>query len=383
MRSKNPLIWIFILWGAEHIMIIPISRPSMGKEEIDAVTEVLKSGNLVQGEKVRQFEADFRKYIGTGHGVAVSSGTAALQIGLQALGLQKDDEVITTPFTFAATANAIIHCGAKPVFADIDPGTFNIDPVKIKERLTERTKAIVCVHLYGQPCEMDSIMRICKYSGAMLTEDAAQAVGAEYRGKKVGSFGHFSAFSFYATKNITTGEGGMILTDSEELAGKASIIRNQGQSRPYRHDIVSYNFRMTDMQAAIGIEQLKKVELLNQRRMENAQFLTESLSGLPGLEVPFVQKGVKHVFHQYTVRVPKGRDRLLEHLNKQGIGAKVYYPEPVYLQPPYEKMGFEKGLCPVSEETAKSVLSLPVHPLVSEADLDRIVKVVKECLHSL
>jgi len=363
-------------------MVIPISKPSIGKEEIDAVVSVLRSGNLVQGEKVREFEIDFSRYVGAKFGVAVSSGTAALQIGLQALGLKKGDEVITTPFSFASTANAVLHCEAKPVFADIDPRTFNIDPVKIKECLTERTKAVICVHLYGQPCEMDQIVKTCRYAGAELIEDAAQAVGAEYKGKKVGGFSRLSAFSFYATKNITTGEGGMILTGSEELAEKASIMRNQGQSRPYRHEIISYNFRMTDMQASIGIEQLKKVEALNSKRIENAGFLTDSLSGLEGIQIPFVQKGVKHVFHQYTIKVEKNRDRLLEYLNHHGIGAKVYYPEPIYRQPPYERMGFRKGCCPLAEEASEKVLSLPVHPLLTEKDLDKIVKIVRDGLSS-
>jgi perosamine synthetase len=359
-------------------MTIEIAKPAIGKGEIQAVTEVLKSGNLVQGEKVKAFEGYFSSYIGAKHAVAVSSGTAALQIGLQALGLKKGDEVITTPFTFAATSNAVIHCGAKPVFADIDPRTFNIDPERIKHCLTERTKAIVCVHLYGQPCEMDSILKLCKYSGAALVEDAAQAVGADYKGKRAGTFGTLSTFSFYATKNLTTGEGGMVLTDEKELADKSRVIRNQGQSRPYRHDIISYNFRMTEIQAAIGIEQLKKIEQLNAKRQENAKFLTDSLSSVKGIETPFVPKQNRHVFHQYTIKVPKRRDHLLEFLNKHGIGARVYYPEPLYMQPPYLKMGFRKGLCPVTEDMCGQVLSLPVHPSLTEKDLESIVDAVRK-----
>ena len=360
-------------------MAIQIARPRMGKEEIRAVTEVLKSGKLVQGEKVRAFEEDFSDYIGTQHAVAVSSGTAALQIGLQALGLKKGDEVITTPFTFAATANSIIHAGAKPVFADIDPRTFNLDPRRVEDRLTDRTKAIICVHLYGLPCEMGSLLKICKYSGAKLVEDAAQAVGAEYKGRKAGSFGDVSTFSFYGTKNITTGgEGGMILTDKQETAEKARIIRNQGQSSQYRHDMISYNFRITEMQAAIGIEQLKKVELLNSKRIENAGFLSDSLSSVKGIEVPYVSKSCSHVFHQYTIRVRKGRDRLLEFLNKHGIGARVYYPETVYMQPPYVQMGYRKGLCTNAEEACGQVLSLPVHPELTEKELEEVVAAVRK-----
>jgi perosamine synthetase len=357
-------------------MAIPISRPPIGEEEIRAVTEVLRSGNLVQGKKVEQFENEFSVYIGTRFAAAVSSGTSALQIGLQALGLGKGDEVITTPFTFAATANAIIHCGATPVFADIDPQTFNMDPEKIAA--SKKTKALLCVHLYGQPCEMDSLGKICREKGLGLVEDAAQAVGAEYKGRKVGTFGELSAFSFYATKNLTTGEGGMIATGSKGIAEQARVIRNQGQSGQYRHDIISYNFRMTDIQAAIGIEQLKRVDSLNGKRIENARFLTDSLSGVRGVEVPFVMKGVKHVFHQYTLKVPKGRDSLLGYLNSHGVGARVYYPQPVYMQPPYAKMGFGKGLCPVAEKVCGQVLSIPVHPLLTQKELEEIVKQVKD-----
>jgi perosamine synthetase len=357
-------------------MVIPISRPVIGEEEIRAVTEVLKSGNLAQGRKVEQFEAGFSKFIGARFAAAVSSGTAALQIGLQAIGIKKGDEVITTPFTFAATANAIIHCGATPVFADIDSRTFNMDPGKVKA--SGKAKALVCVHLYGQPCEMGSLKRACSESGLKLVEDAAQAAGAEYGGKKVGTFGTLSAFSFYATKNITTGEGGMIVSSDRGIVERAKVLRNQGQSRQYMHDIVSYNFRMTDMQAAIGIEQLKRIESLNGKRIENARVLTDSLSGVRGVEVPFVQKNVKHVFHQYTIKVSKNRDRLLNHLNGHGVGARVYYPKPLYMQPPYAKMGYRKGLCPVAEDVCRQVLSLPVHPLLTQEELEQVVKAVKE-----
>jgi len=376
----NGLILLFILNVSEDYMAIPISKPSIGKEEIRAATEVLMSGNLAQGKRTERFEKDFSKYVGTKFGAAVSSGTSALQLGLQSLGLKKGDEVITTPFTFAATANAILHCGAKPVFSDIDSRTLNIDPVKIIENATKKTKAILCVHLYGQPCDMAALMKICDKEGLLLVEDAAQAIGAEFRGKKAGSFGMLSAFSFYATKNITTGEGGMVLTNSEDIDESVRILRNHGQTRPYRHDVVSFNFRMTDIQAAIGIEQLKKVEALNRKRAENAKFLTDSLSSVGGIETPFVQENVRHVFHQYTIRVLGGRrDRLLECLGRAGVGARVYYPDPVYAHTPYAKMGYKRGICPVAEKAAREVLSLPVHPALSEEDLRKIVQAVRKC----
>lgn len=358
-------------------MPIPIAKPVIGEEEIRAVTEVLRSGKLVQGEKVEQFEKGFSSYVGTKFAMAVSSGTAALQIGLQSMGIRKGDEVIVPPFTFAATANAVIHCGATPVFADIDSRTFNIDPEKIQEKITDKTRAVICVHLYGQACEMGSLTNICKSANADLVEDAAQAVGAEYKGRKVGTFGRISAFSFYATKNLTTGEGGMILTGQKDIAEKVKMIRNQGQSEQYKHEIISYNFRMTDIQAAIGIEQLKKISDLNKKRIENASFLSDSLSSVKGIETPFVPGHVKHVFHQYTIKVPKGRDKLLNYLNVHEIGARVYYPEPVYLQPPYLKMGFRKGLCPVTEEVCRQVLSLPVHPLLTQEELETVADAVR------
>ena len=358
-------------------MPIPIAKPVIGEEEVRAVTEVLRSGKLVQGEKVEEFEKGFSGYVGTKFAMAVSSGTAALQIGLQSMGIQKGDEVIVPPFTFAATANAVIHCGATPVFTDIDPRTFNIDPGKIGEKVTDKTRAVVCVHLYGQPCEMDPIARLCKSANADLVEDAAQAVGAEYRGRRVGTFGRISAFSFYATKNLTTGEGGMILTGQKDLVEKVRMIRNQGQGEQYRHEIISYNFRMTDIQAAIGIEQLKRIAGLNRKRLENAKFLTDSLSSVKGIEVPFVPRHVKHVFHQYTIKVPKGRDKLLDYLNKHGVGARVYYPEPIYMQPPYLKMGFQKGLCPVTEDVCRQVLSIPVHPLLTQEELETVAATVR------
>ena len=359
-------------------MPIPIARPAIGEEEIRAVTEVLRSGRLAQGEKVEQFEGGFSAYLGVKFAMAVSSGTAALQIGLQSMGVRKGDEVIVPPFTFAATANAVIHCGAMPVFADIDPRTFNIDPGKIQENITDKTSAVVCVHLYGHPCEMGALENVCRSANVDLVEDAAQAVGAEYKGRKIGTFGKVSAFSFYATKNLTTGEGGMITTAHGDLAEKVRMIRNQGQSEQYKHEIISYNFRMTDMQAALGVEQLKRIEGLNKKRAENAKFLTDALSSVDGIEVPFVPGHMKHVFHQYTIKVPKGRDKLLEYLNKHGVGARVYYPEPVYMQPPYVKMGFRKGLCPATEEACKQVLSLPVHPMLTQGELETVAKAVRD-----
>ena len=299
-------------------------------------------------------------------------------IALQALGIKEGDEVITTPFTFAATGNSILYVGAKPVFADIDPKTFNIDPHSIEERITEKTKAILPVHLYGQPCEMKRIMKICHDNGLFLIEDAAQAHGAEYGGKKAGSFGDISCFSFYATKNLVTAEGGMCLTGSEELCEKMRMIRNHGQGVQYEHHMLSYNFRMTDINAALGIVQLEKLDFLNSKREENARFFTERLKDVEWLETPFVSENVKHAWHQYTLKIlEEKRDAFLKHMEGVGVGCRVYYPTPLYMQPFYKRLGFESD-CPISERLSREVVSIPVGPHLSEADRLCIVNGIKD-----
>ncbi|MFH0956481.1 MAG: DegT/DnrJ/EryC1/StrS family aminotransferase [Candidatus Aenigmatarchaeota archaeon] len=359
--------------------MISIASPQIGKEEIRAVVRVLKSGAIVKGEQVKEFESAFAKYIGAKRAVSCSSGTAALQVGLKVLGIAEGDEVITTPLTFIATSNAVIHNRAKPVFADIDERTFNIDPVKIRSCVTKKTKAVIVVHLYGQPCNMDEIVGLCEKLNLLLVEDCAQAHGAEFQKKKVGSFGDISIFSFYATKNMTTGEGGMILTDNEAVAEKAEVMMNQGQVGKYEHVMIGENDRMTDIEAAMGIEQLKKLDRMNEKRTRNARVLTRGLSGLDWLQVPYVDKRVKPVWHQYTVKVASGmRDDFLEHLNKNGVGARVYYPKPSYMQPAYENLGFREGLCPVAESVARQVVSLPVHSMLKKGDVRAIVETVRK-----
>jgi len=357
---------------------IPIAKPVVEEEEIQAVGKVLKSGMLAQGQRTMDLEHRFSTYIGTKHAVATSSGTTALITGLEALGINKGDEVITTPFTFIATPNSILFHKAKPVFADIDPETFNIDPEKIRKKITPRTKALLVVHLYGNPCDMDKIQRICREYNLLLIEDCAQATGAEYRGKKVGTFGDLSVFSFYPTKNMTTGEGGMILTNDDNIAKRARMIINHGQKGKYEHIIIGYNYRMNEMEAALGLAQLKKLDVMNQKRIENALFLTKKLSALEWLRTPVITPRSKHVFHQYTVKIEGNkRDEFLGYLNENGIGAKVYYPRPVYLQPVYQKMGFGKVSCPVTEDICRRVLSLPIHPLLKKQELEMIVKKIK------
>jgi perosamine synthetase len=360
--------------------MIPIAKPIMGEDEINAVTAVLRSGIIAQGKKVEEFEGAFAGFVGTKYAVAVNSGTAALHIALLAHGIGEGDEVITSPFTFIATANSIFFTGAKPVFADIEEDSFNIAPDNIAEKITSRTKAIMPVHLYGQPCDMKKIMRIAQESGLIVIEDACQAHGAEYEGKKAGSFGT-GCFSFYPTKNMTTGEGGMITTNDEDLAQKARMIRSHGQRQRYFHEILGYNYRMTDIAAAIGLCQLEKLEEFNNKRIENAGFLTERLTGVKGLTPPKARPHVKHVFHQYTVRITKdfamSRDELRKRLLDKGVATEVYYPLPIHKQPLYQSLGYNDQL-PNSEKAAREVLSLPVHPSVTKEDLENVVRAIQD-----
>ncbi len=359
--------------------MINISAPVLGNDEIEAVKDVLKLGMLAQGPKVEQFEEAFASYIGTRYAIATSNGTAALHIALLAAGIGKDDEVITTPFSFIATANAILFCGARPIFVDIDENTFNINPSLIYGKITPRTKAILPVHLYGHPCDMKEIVKLCDEHNLALVEDACQAHGAEHRGKKVGSFG-IGCFSFYPTKNLTTGEGGMITTDDKDIAQKARMIRNHGQKEKYSHEILGYNYRMTDIAAALGVCQLKKLDEFNRKRIENAKLMTQEISKIRGLTPPFVATDVKHVFHQFTIRVTAdyemSRDKLKESLKRRGIGAEVYYPLPIHKQPYYQQSGYNHCL-PSSEKTAMEVLSLPVYPGLTPEELNYIVEAIR------
>lgn len=355
---------------------ISVAAPQIDDNDIKSVEAVLWSGILSQGPKVAEFEEAFASYTGTKYGVAVNSGTAALHIALLASGISKDDEVITIPFSFIASANSILFCGAKPVFVDIDESTFNINPNLIYQKITPRTKAILPVHLYGQPCDMKELVKICHENSLVLIEDACQAHGAEYQGKKVGSFG-IGCFSFYPTKNMTTGEGGIITTDDEDIAQKARMIRNHGQKERYLHEILGYNYRMTDIAAALGICQLEKLDEFNRKRIENARFLTKEISNIKGLIPPFVAPEVKHVFHQFTIKVTKDfgltRDELRQRLSEKGIGSAVYYPLPIHKQPLYQEFGYNDNL-PISEKVAHEVLSLPVHPSLTMEDLEYIVQ---------
>ena len=355
---------------------IPIAQPLLGAEEQEAVAQVIASGQLAQGPRVAEFERAFADYVGTKHAVAVSSGTAALVVALQAHGIGPGDEVVTTPFSFVATATSIIACGARPVFADVDPFDLNLDPEQVERVLSPRTKAVLPVHLYGHPARITELAELCDSYGLALIEDAAQAHGAEHAGRRVGSFGT-GCFSFYPTKNMTTGEGGMITTDDDEVAARARQIRDHGQERRYLHTRLGLNWRMTDLAAAIGLVQLRKLDAWNERRAQNAEFLAERLEGV---QLPAVRPGDRHVFHQFTVRVGRERDALVERLRDEGIGAAVHYPLPLHRQPIIRELGFGDGSFPVAEAAAESVLSLPVHPALQEEDLERIAETVNRLI---
>ena len=356
--------------------MIPIAKPTISGREIKSVIDVLKSGHLVSGERVEEFEKKFARYINVKHAIATSNGTSALHTALLSLGIMPGDEIITTAFSFIASSNCILFVGAKPVFVDIDPKTYNIGPDEIKKNITNKTRAVLIVHLFGQPCEMEQLVDICKEKHLLLIEDACQAHGAEYDGKKVGSFGDVATFSFYATKNMTTGEGGMITTNNDEVAEKSKLIVNQGQSKKYYHTALGFNFRMTEIQAALGIFQLKKLDDVNKKRIKNAKFMTKSLLDTKELVTPFVSPKVRHVFHQYAIR-SKQRDKLQTYLLNKGIQTAIHYPVPIYRQPIYQSLGFNINL-KNTEMVSRDILSLPVHQSLSKRDLEKITTEVKK-----
>jgi perosamine synthetase len=358
---------------------IPIAKPITTEEELKSIEEVLKSGMLAQGKKVGEFEESFSDYIGVKNAIAVGNGTIALDIALKGLGMKQGNEVITTPFTFIATANSILYQNSKPVFADVDEKTFNLNPNDVLNKITGKTKAIIGVHLFGHPFDVKPIQEICDDHGLLLIEDCAQAHGAEYHGIKVGGFGT-GCFSFYPTKNITTGEGGIITTNDKDLTDLCRLLRNHGQSSKYFHTILGYNYRMTDIQAAIGIIQLRKLDEFNRKRIQNAEYLNSNIK-LKGIVTPYKEKNVKHVYHQYVLTVEEDlidRDNFKEYLTSKGIGCAVHYPIPIHRQPMYKDLGYrdENVNCPVAERLTKKVLSLPIHPALTDDNLKYISSII-------
>ncbi len=360
--------------------MIPVSKPLIENEEINAVVEVLKSGMIAQGPKTKEFEEMFAKLCGTKHAIAFSNGTTAIHAGVIASGFKDGDEAITVPFTFVATANPVLMERGKVVFVDISEDDFCIDPSKVEEKVTDKTKLIIPVDLYGQVYKYDEIKEIADKHNIKILEDACQAVGAEQNGKKAGNFGDLAAFSLYATKNITTGEGGMLTTNDDEIARQAKMYRHHGQDEAVRYEYLAlgHNYRMTDIAAAIGVEQMKKIERIIQARVNNATKLSEGLKNVKGIITPKVMEGNTHVYHQYTIRITEeyghSRDELLEYLKENEIGSGVYYPKPLHMHEHFKKMGYKEGDFPVSEKLSKQVLSLPVNPFVTTEDIEKIVE---------
>ncbi len=354
--------------------MIPAAKPMIGDEERAAVDAVLRSGMIAQGPEVAAFEREFAKtLVGDRRCVAVNSGTSGLHLGLLACGIGPGDEVIVPSFTFAATANSVALTGARPVFADIEPRYFGLSATAAEQVITERTKAILPVHLYGHPFDIDAMSDVCRRYGLRLFEDAAQAHGASWGGDRVGTFGEFAMFSLYPTKNMTSGEGGMVSCANDEIARKVRLLRNQGMEKQYANELVGLNNRMTDIHAAIGRVQLGKVLGWTAARRANAKFLDEHLEGVV---IPPVDSRASHVYHQYTIRVPEGRDAMVSALRDEyQIGCGVYYPIPTH-----RLESFRRDLdLPETERAAAQVLSLPVHPSLSEEDLTRIVTAVNSC----
>ena len=351
--------------------MIPIARPQMGEDEKQRVWEAMESGSLAQGPRVRELEERFADFIGAGHAVATSSGTTALHLALLGYGIGPGDEVITVPFTFIASANSVLYTGARPVFVDVAERDYCIDPSLIEAKITERTRAIMPVSLYGQPAEMDAVTEIADRHGLAVVEDACQAHGAAIGERRSGTWGA-GTFSFYPTKNMTTGEGGMLTTDDGELAARVRLLREHGMKVRYHHDVVGYNFRMTDIAAAIGLAQLPKLPGNNERRRAIAARYDAELRGVV---LPAVRPGVTHVYHQYTIRVNE-RDAFAEALKAHGVGSAIYYPIPVHRQKPFLALGYGREPFPVTESLTEQVLSIPVHPSLSDDEVSTVIEVV-------
>ncbi len=358
--------------------MIPIADPDIGADAHDGVQSVLDSGMLADGPEVRRFEEEFADYCDADHGVATSNGTTALHAAFEALGIGDGDRVVTTPFSFVASANSVRLAGAEPVFADVDPETLTLDPESVEEVVREHddVAAMLPVHLYGLPAEMDALLDIADDHDLAVVEDAAQAHGAEHQGERVGALGDAACFSFYPTKNMTTGEGGMVTTDRDDVADRLRSYVNHGRPgaggcSSYEHVRLGHNYRMTSIAAAIGRAQLDRLPAFNEARRANAATLDDALDDT-AVETPTEPDGRRHVYHQYTVRVPD-RDDFAGYLDDEGVGTGVYYPTPIHEQPAYADASAD---APVAERAADRVLSLPVHPNVSADDLRHVAATI-------
>lgn len=366
-------------------MPIYTAKPYVDEQMCQDVVAVLKSGMITQGQKVEELEEKFASYCGSSYAAALSSGTAGLHAALYVAGIGPGDEVITSPFTFVATFNSILMVGAKPVFVDIDYKTFNIDPEALDKAITSKTKAIIPVHLYGLLANMEKISAIAKKYKLIIIEDACQAHGAEFRGKRAGAFGDFGVFSLYATKNMMSGEGGMVISNNSDYIEKIKSFRHQGQSVHERYKYIGfgYNYRMTDIHAVIGLHSLAKLDEFNLKRQRNADLFNEYLKNVEGLETPVSPDQYRHVYHQYTIKIDinkygRSRDELVEELVKNDIYPGIFYPKPLHLYDIFANLGYKSGDFPVAEDVSMRVLSLPVHPGVTEDEVKKIVSVICE-----
>lgn len=373
-------------------MYIPYGTQWIEEEDIQAVVETLRSDYLTTGPKVREFEESVAAYTGADYAVAVANGTAALHIACLAAGIGPGDEVITTPITFAASANCVLYCGATPVFADIDPVTYNISPAAIREKLTKRTKAIIPVHFTGQPCEMNEIREIAKEYGLIVIEDAAHALGADYRGQRIGGISEMTCFSFHPVKHITTGEGGMVTTNDKALYDKLLLYRTHGITRSpellereeggwyYEQQALGYNYRITDIQCALGVSQMKRLDGFVERRREIAARYTEAFSAVPGITVPAQAKFCNSSWHLYVIQVEKERRReIFESLQAAEIGVNVHYI-PVYKHPYYQKHGYASVFCENAEELYGGLISLPMYPKLTKEQQEYVIEKVIEAV---
>ncbi len=359
---------------------IPAGKPVIGEEEEEAVLQVLRSGQIATGPMVKDFEEKFAEYIGVDEAIAVSSGTASIHLALLSLGIGKGDKVIVTPYSFIASVSPVIAVGAEPVFVDIDPETYCITPDNVKKAVDNDTSALIPVHLYGQTAEMSGMLDIAEDNDMYVIEDACQAHGATYKGKKTGSMGDLGCFSFYATKNMITGEGGMLTTDDPKLADKVRKLRAHGKFSRNRYDVLGFNYLMTDIEAAIGLVQLEKLDKMNEIRRRNAAILDDEMRPLEEegiVNIPREKEGGTHVYHQYALRVPKEkRARLVKNMQKAGVEVRTGYDLPIY------KQGFIDSdyNCPESESACQEVIWVPVHPILEPSHMRRIAWGLKQML---
>ncbi len=375
-------------------MNIPYGRQSIDEEDIRAVTDVLKGDYLTTGPKIAEFEKIVCDYTGAGYAAAVANGTAALHAACFAAGIGPGDEVITTPITFAASANCVLYCGGTPVFADIRPDTYNIDPEDIRRKITDKTKAIIAVHYTGQPCEMDEIHSIAQEHNLMVIEDAAHALGADYKGKKIGNVSDMTTFSFHPVKHITTGEGGMITTNDRKLYERLKLFRSHGITREtdlmagneggwyYEQLDLGYNYRITDIQCALGISQMKKLDQFVARRRRLVQRYNEAFRDIREIICPFQREGCNNSWHLYVIQVPKGRRKAVyDKLQEAGIHVNVHYI-PVYKHPYYREHGYAQTYCVNAEALYESIISLPLYYSMTEEEQDYVIDKVRKIVAS-